>query len=589
MMTRSRMLPLSAIASAALLALVSSCSGSGGGEAPGGENVGGDGFPRDTLVIAFQSDADSLLDVVSQSAADGEIIQNINYPILDSEFDCEIKMKPALAKSWEWNEDGTILRMELRDDISWSDGTKVTAGDIAFTMELVADPTVASPRIAYIENIKPEGRPQIIDDTHIEWHFTHPYDRITQAAHAAVLHPAPRHVLAEADRSTLRGHAFNTSPVITGPWKVASWDRGEKIVLEHNENFTGPEEEKPRLRRIIFRILPEYATRLGDLKTGRVDMMQAILVSDADRLAKDNPEIKLYRRGWRSMDYIGWNQLDPADYKAKVAALKDGEKIDLDAVKPHPIFGSVEMRRALAMAIDVDKLIKDLLTSEETGEVYGRPSVGTITPELCNTHNDDIQRLPYDPSKAKAAFEAQGWTDSDGDGVLDKDGQPLAFTLMTNSGNKRRANASIIIQATLKEAGVNVTLEQLESNTFFERLRKKDYEAALSGWSAGLFVDPSVIWHSGPEYEFNFVSYRNADVDALIEQGLRTPDPAVSNPIWMEMQQKIYDDQPYAFLYWMDEIVGLHERFEGAKIDVGGAMRDLNEWSVPADKVKYPR
>ena len=59
--------------------------------------------------------------------------------------------------------------------------------------------------------------------------------------------------------------------------------------------------------------------------------------------------------------------------------------------------------------------------------------------------------------------------------------------------------------------------------------------------------------------------------------------------MWQEMQQLIYDDQPYAFLYWMDEIVGLHERFEDAKIDVGGAMRDLNTWYVPADKVKYPR
>ncbi|MFT4977145.1 MAG: peptide/nickel transport system substrate-binding protein [Myxococcota bacterium] len=128
----------------------------------------------------------------------------------------------------------------------------------------------------------------------------------------------------------------------------------------------------------------------------------------------------------------------------------------------------------------------------------------------------------------------------------------------------------------------------MESNTFFERLRKKDYEAALSGWSAGLFVDPSVIWTSGPEYEFNFVTYKNERVDELIAQGLRTPDPAVAAPIWLEMQQLIYDDQPYAFLYWMDEIVGVHERFEDAKVNVSGALTDLHTWHVPADQVKYP-
>ena len=497
---------LTALLLSPLLACSGGGSGSGGGT-PDGTATEGDGFPRDTLVVAYQSDADSLLSVVSQSASDGEIIDHINYPILDSDFDCEIKMQPALAKSWEWSEDGTILRMELRDDITWSDGTKVTAQDIAFTMDLVADPTVASPRIAYIEYMQPDARPKVIDDTHIEWHFTHAYDRTTQASHAAVLHPVPRHVLEGADRSTLRGHPFNTSPVIDGPWKLASWDRGEKIVLEPNENWTGPADEKPKLRRVIFRILPEYATRLIELETGKVDMMQAILVSDADRLAEEHPEIKLYRRGWRSMDYVAWNEIDTADYKARLAALGEGEKIDLDAVKRHPIFGDREMRRALAKAIDVDKLIKDLLTSDKTGEVYGRPAVGTITPELCSVHNDNIQRIGYDPTAARAAFEQLGWKDSDGDGILDKSGQPLRFTLMTNSGNKRRANASIIIQATLKEAGVDVQLETVESNTFFERLRKKDYEAALSGWSAGLFVDPSVIWHSGPEYEFNFISW----------------------------------------------------------------------------------
>lgn len=569
----------------ALLALLAGCSGSEP-VAPGESN---DEFPRDTLVIAFQSDAESLLDVVSQSAADGEIIQNLNYPVIDSDFDCEIKPQPALATSWEWNEDGTVLAMELRDDITWSDGTKVTASDIAFTMELVADAKVASPRIAYIENMAEDARPKVIDDTHIEWHFTHAYDRVTQAAHAAVLHPAPRHILQDADRATLRGHEFNTAPTINGRWKLAQWDRGERIVLEPNDAWTGPTDEIPKLRRVIFRILPEYATRLIELETGGVDLMQSILVSDADRLAKEHPEIKLYRRGWRSMDYVAWNQVDSADYKDKAGNVAEGERIDLDAVARHHIFGDRENRRALAKAINVDKLIDDLLKSETTGEVYGKPAVGTITPALCNAYNDNIERLAYNPAEARAELETLGWTDTDGDGILDKDGVPLQFTLLTNSGNKRRANASIIIQATLKDAGVKVDLESVESNTFFERLRKKDYEAALSGWSAGLFVDPTVIWHSGPEYEFNFVTYKNERVDELIEAGLREPDPAKSGPMWQEMQQLIYDDQPYAFLYWMDEIVGVHERFEDPKIDVQGALRDLHTWWVPADKVKYQR
>ena len=98
--------------------------------------------------------------------------------------------------------------------------------------------------------------------------------------------------------------------------------------------------------------------------------------------------------------------------------------------------------------------------------------------------------------KAKALFAEAGWTDTDGDGVIDKDGVPFEFTLTTNTGNKRRADVAILVQAHLKEAGVKVNIEKQESNTFFENLRKKDYEAALAGWSAGLFIDPTTIWHS---------------------------------------------------------------------------------------------
>ncbi len=123
------------------------------------------------------------------------------------------------------------------------------------------------------------------------------------------------------------------------------------------------------------------------------------------------------------------------------------------------------------------------------------------------------------------------------------------------------------------------------SNTFFERLRKRDYEAALSGWSAGLFVDPSAIW--GPDSEFNFTSYRNPEVADLIAKGLSTPDPEAAKPIWMDLQQKVYDDQPYAFLYWMDEIVAVHSRFENTTVDILSPYRNLDDWSVPADKVKY--
>ena len=554
----------------------------GFGNEPTVDELGG---AQDTLVIAYQSDADILTSVVYQAAADGMIIDNINLGATHPEFDCELTYGPELYESWEWSEDQTVMTVKLDQAITWSDGTPVTAQDIDFTYELIGDPVVASPRMAYIENMV-EGTPEVIDDHTLTFTFKHAYDRTTMEAHAAFT-PVPHHLLKDADRATLRGHEFGRNPAITGPWKVADWKPDERIVLEANEKFTGADEDKVRIQRVIFKILPEYATRLVELENGQVDLMQAILVQDADRIAEEHPEIKLYRRGWRSQDYVAWNSLDFEDYKAK-KELHAGEELwAWDDVEPHPLFGDKEVRRALGKAIDVDKLMNDLLTSKVTGEVYAKRSVSTITPALCNVHNNDIVPLTFNQQQAKDELAALGWTDSDGDGVLDKDGLDFSFTLMTNSGNPRRAKGAIIMQAQLKDIGVDMQIEQIESNTFFERLRKKDYEAALSGWSAGLFVDMTDIWHSGDKYEFNFTSYANPEVDALIEQAIAEPDPAKNAELWKQAQALIYEDQPYTFLYWMDEIVGVHERFRDAKVDVLSAFRDLRSWWVPADEVKY--
>ena len=295
-------------------------------------------------------------------------------------------------------------------------------------------------------------------------------------------------------------------------------------------------------------------------------MMEAILVEDADRLREEHPEIRLVRRGWRSMDYVAWN-------------LKN------------PLFEDVKVRTALTLAMDIDSMIEKLLTSK-TGESYARRSVGTITPALCGVHNNDLEPLPHNVEKAKKMLAKAGWSDSDGDGVLDKDGTKFSFTLSTNTGNKRRANTAVLIQAQLKEVGVEVNLEQAESNTFFQNLRKRDYEAALAGWSAALYVDPSSFWGCDkPEQknEFNFTGYCSEEVEALMKKGLSTPNPKDAAPIWKELQAKVYADQPYAFLWWQDEIVGIHERFENTTIDVLSNFNRLHEWEVPPDKVKYKR
>lgn len=510
----------------------------------------------DTLVVAYQASPNSMLSMTAQAAADHDIIDNLFLHLLEVDFDCGLQFKPGLATRWEFSEDSTELRMWLREDVTWSDGAPFTADDVAFTYELTSDESVASPRFPTTKHMDPEARPLVVGEHELLWRFTQAYDRNTMLSHVNEVRPVPRHSLLEADRGTLRGHEFGRNPVVNGPWRIFDFSPDQRLVLEPAPGA------QVGLARVIFKVLPEYATRVMELENGSVDMAVSLQIEDADRLAREHPEIKLIRRPWRQTDYVVWNSQDP-------------------------LFGDAAVRRALSGAIDVDKLVEDLLTSKETGEVYGKRAVSSVSPALCKSHNDAIVPLPYDPADARRQLEALGWGDANGDGVLDRDGKDFAFTLLTNSGNPRRARAAILIQSSLADAGVKVEIAKLESNTFFSSLRKKEFQAALSGWVASDYVDLSGLWHSGEEYAQNYASYHNPEVDALIDQALREPDPDAAAALWKEVQARVYADQPYTFLFWREDIIGLHERFDNATVDFVSPLRHLHTWTVAPDEVKY--
>lgn len=545
---------MSRVLTLAALAILTSCTGGG----PAAQTAEGPGSnARDMLVYAAGGDFANLIPIVSQAVSDSMVTGLTFYPGLEAEFDCSLKFRPALYTSWTWSPDNLELTLTMRDDITWADGKPVTTADAAFAYELIADKTVASPRFNYTEAFA--APPTVISPTVIKFTYKEPGDPYTRLSQAAGYY-VPKHLLENADRGTLRSHPLNRNPVPTGPYKLTEQRPNEFFVLEPNERFTGPAEDHPRIKRVQFSIIPEYQTRLLKLKRGEVDLMENLQIKDYDELRRSNPNLRFERRGYRFMDYIGWNLNDPR-------------------------FQDKAVRRAIAHAVDTDALIKRLLTASD-GEVFGRPAVGTVTPEICAVQ-PDIQRIEPNMDEARRILAEAGWADTDGDGVLDKDGVKLEFSLITNRESERRIEAAQMVQARLKDLGITMKIDTLEFNAMSERLRNKDFAATLSGWSAGLFVDPSAFWHSGPQYVFNYVSYANPEVDALIDRGLKTPDPAAAALIWKEMQEKIYEDQPYLFLYWQDSIVAIDDRFQNTSIDILSLMHRLERWEVAPDRVKY--
>jgi peptide/nickel transport system substrate-binding protein len=518
---------------------------------------------RQALVIGIDADVTSLNQHFATSALDAFVTDPLSWNLCYSELvDGALVHRPGLASTWAFSADGLLLELRLRDDSRWADGQPVTARDVAFTFGLLADPDLGSSLAGVLDGLRSQDPVELGEGT-VGFHLAPAGDPEAVLGELCGVVILPEHLLASVPPADLREHPFNRAPVLNGAWRLASWEPDAWIRLEAAPAGTLPPELIPRLDDLVFRVVPEYGARLMALEAGEIDLMADLRVADAEVLARTHPELRLHRRGPRNLVYVGWNHWVPGS----------------DRSQPHPLFADPALRRAMAQAVDIDRIIDDLFTGANPGERYAQAAVGTITPALTQASPVDLRPIPHDPVAARDALEALGWIDSDADGVLDRGGQPLSFELLTRATTKPRAQAAVYLQADLAAVGVRLDIVSLERGAYYERLFDGDFDAVLGGFATSLYVDPGPLWHSGPDARLNFIGYANPAVDAAIDRGQAAP-VAERPEIWQELQRLIYEDQPYLFLYWADEIVAVDGRFEDTRIDLGAPWRDLHRWRV---------
>lgn len=502
-----------------------------------------------TIAVAVPSDISGESAIYSRSTADSNVYVATSFPGIDFAFDCSLQARPGLYESWEWSPDHRELALTLRRGVRWSDGTRVVADDVVLTYEMIADPRCGSARYQYTTAFEhtpvAEGRRTV----RFAWKKPAALDR--RLAEVSAYH-LPRSSLAYAFAEC--SAALGEEPVpVDGPFRLADRQPGVSYTLEPNPAFSGPASMRPRLGQVRFEVIPEYQNRLRALIDGRVHVMEGVRVPDLDALRAARPDLQVHRRGLRFMDFVAWNLSDPR-------------------------FSDVRVRRAMAMAVDVQGIMRALLGTED-GTLYGQQAVGTISPEHCDVR-PDVDVLPFDRQAARALLAEAGWEDSDDDGIVDRDGQPFRFVLLTNRENLRRRAAVRLIADQLALVGIEVETGTRPFSDLMDRLRRRDFDAVLNGWAAGLFIDPTSMWHSGPEGSFNYPGLADPEVDALIERGRSLPDAASAAPIWKDVQAQVYAQQPYLFLWWRDEVVAVDGRLRGTHIGLKSTFQDLEQWRL---------
>jgi peptide/nickel transport system substrate-binding protein len=204
--------------------------------------------------------------------------------------------------------------------------------------------------------------------------------------------------------------------------------------------------------------------------------------------------------------------------------------------------------------------------------------------------NLNVKPAAYNPDKAKELLEEAGWGDTNQDGWLDKDGRIFEFTIITNQGNEQRRKIAEVIQRRLEDIGIKVKIRILEWTVLLtEFIDKRNFESVLLGWGLGMDPDNFDIWHSSKtrEGEFNFVNYRNEDVDRLLKEARRFCDREKRKVCYHRIHEIIYDDQPYMFLCIPDSLPIVHSRFQGFKQAPIGLRYNLIDWWVPRAQQRY--
>jgi ABC-type transport system substrate-binding protein len=207
-------------------------------------------------------------------------------------------------------------------------------------------------------------------------------------------------------------------------------------------------------------------------------------------------------------------------------------------------FDDLRVRKALSMAIDVDKIIKYVLYDQ------GERTTGPFAKQT-DFYNQKIKTVPYDPKSALRLLEEAGWKRNN-EGWLEKDGKKLQFTLITNSGNDLRKTILAIAQDAWKQIGIEVRTDLLEWSVFIqERVDKADFDALILGWTTPINPDPYQVWHSSQvhPYQLNFVGFKNREADDLIIKIRQEYNRDKQVEYCHKFHEIIAREQPYTFLY----------------------------------------
>jgi peptide/nickel transport system substrate-binding protein len=498
----------------------------GGRAASGQESSGG------TLTVAVQSPICGLDPPIVCGYPSGPAILFIIANRLVS-VDTELQLHPDLAESWEASPDGLSYTFKLRQGVTFHDGTPFNASAIQAHFDHSRDPELAFGTAAQFPQVTSIEYP---DDYTVVFGLDEPFGPFVSyfATYLrAIMSPT---VYAEYD-----GLDVGLHPVGTGPYMVSEFEPNVRLVLKRFDNYFGG---RPALDEVIVIPAPQPSARANLLRTGQVDVAEEIPIEELADL-QGNPDLTVIQK--RSIHAFGVN-------------------FNLDV----PPFEDVRVRQAFNYGVDKQTIVDAIFggAASVLDSPLAEPIVG----------HAPIGAYPYDPERAKALLAEAGWEDLDGDGVVEKDGEPLRPTFNYTEYYSRAAELAQAVQGDLRNIGIDVQLQVVEG-TVHEATVLGERGTNTIALHATSF-NPSngdatrqllYMFLSNPETatkpaEGNWGWYSNPQVDAALRAARQEVDQATRDQFLAEAQALIMEDAPWLWLHAPDLLVGVRNNVQGVDV-----------------------
>ncbi|NWF67401.1 MAG: peptide ABC transporter substrate-binding protein [Campylobacterales bacterium] len=479
-----------------------------------------------TLHLSMSSNPSRINPILATDSASGEIAGWIFNGLV--KYDKDGNLTTDLAKSFYF-EDNTTLVFELKENVYFHDGKKLTADDVIFTFELLKSPKIFTPysqSFRFVKNIEK------LSEFKFKVNYTRPYFK---AVHIWNIGIVPKHILEkEQDLMTSK---FNQNPIGTGAYKLTNLNISGDIELIANENYF---EHKPNIEKIHYHFMPDDSTKFLTLKTKQLDIGTLTPLQYKRQIDDEfKKHFKIVQNREFAYTYLGFN-------------LKD-EK-----------FKDKKVREALYLAIDRQEII-DIL-SFGVGELCHGP----FMPDTF-AYNEHHKPKPNDINRAKSLLKEAGFSEKN----------PLTFEIATNANNPIRVKVAEIMQYQLSKIGVKVKIKSIEWQAFLNTvIFPRNFEAVILGWGLGLIPDAYAIWHKDgiKKGGFNFIGYDNEVVNELIEKAEATIDQQQLSKIYKQIFETIIDDYPYIFLYIPHSITAVNSKITPIIPSLTGIMHNQIDW-----------